>query len=151
MISKDWLVFVLSAIPIVEVRGAVPFGIISGLSPLKTYLLAVLGSSLPIFPVLFFLNYCTDALRKIKIMDNFFSWLFERTRHKGKIIEDLETLGLLVFVAIPLPGTGVWTGCLAGYIFGLSYFQTFIACFLGTAIASLIMLLGSMGVVRMLF
>ena len=84
-------------------------------------------------------------------MDRFFSWLFERTRKKGKVIEDLETLGLMIFVAIPLPGTGVWTGCLGGYLFGLSYFKTFIACFAGTAIASLIMLLGSLGVIKIFF
>ncbi|OGC33630.1 hypothetical protein A3J90_04425 [candidate division WOR-1 bacterium RIFOXYC2_FULL_37_10] len=146
---KELAVFILSAIPVVEVRGAVPLGIYLGISPVKVFLLSVIGSALPILPVFFFLSFFTGRLRKINAFDRFFSWLFERTRKKGKIIEDLELVGLTVFVAIPLPGTGAWTGCLAGYLFGLSYFKTFIACFVGTSIATLIMLLVSLGVVRL--
>ncbi|OGC06836.1 hypothetical protein A2230_07300 [candidate division WOR-1 bacterium RIFOXYA2_FULL_36_21] len=147
-IPSELAVFILSAIPVVEVRGAVPLGLYLGISPVKVFILSVLGSALPILPVLFFLTFFTERLRKINIFDRFFGWLFERTRRKGKIIEDLELLGLTIFVAIPLPGTGVWTGCLAGHLFGLSYLKTFIACFVGTSIATFIMLLVSLGVIR---
>ena len=150
-LPKEWVVFILSAIPIVEVRGAVPLGIYMGLAPIKTYVLAVLGSIVPVIPLIFFLAFFTEQLRKINIFDKFFEWLFTRTRKRSKVIEELEILGLLIFVAIPFPGTGVWTGCLAAYLFGLSYMKTFIACFFGTAIASLIMLLGSMGIVKIFF
>lgn len=147
----DLVVFILSAIPIVEVRGAVPLGVYLGLAPAKIFLLAVLGSILPVLPLLFFLNFFTGFLRKIEVFDKFFEWIFSRTRKKGKIIEDLEFLGLMIFVAIPFPGTGVWTGALGGYIFGLSYWKTFFACFFGTTIATAIMLLGSLGVIKLFF
>ncbi len=139
-----------AAAPIFEVRGSIPLGLYLGLPAAKTYVLSVLGSIIPIIPILFGLNYLTDHLRKIPMFDRFFSWLFERTRAKSKLIERFETIGLLLFVAVPLPGTGVWTGCVGAYLFGLSYIEGFVAAAGGTAIAAALVLAASLGIIHII-
>jgi len=96
----------------------------------------------------FFLNFATKKLRHIKAFDNFFEWLFARTRAKGKIIEEFELVGLTLFVAIPFPGTGVWTGTIAAYLMGLPWLPTFICATIGTTIASLILWAASAGIIN---
>jgi uncharacterized membrane protein len=149
MTNREWLVFLFAATPIFEVRGSIPLGLYFGLSPLKTYVLSVIGSILPILPILLGLNYLTEWLRKIPAFDRFFVWLFARTRAKSKLVERFETIGLMLFVAVPLPGTGVWTGCVAAYLFGLSYFEGFIACSLGTMIAGGLVMAASLGLISL--
>jgi uncharacterized membrane protein len=78
-------------------------------------------------------------VRRWRIGDRFVEWLFARTRRKGAKIEKYETLGLIMFVAIPLPVTGAWTGSMAGHIFGLEKTRSLLACFAGVCIAGLIM------------
>lgn len=145
--APELKVFVLAALPISEVRGSVPLGLYFGLSPIKTVLISILGSILPVFPILWGLNTLTQHLRKIKIFDRFFEWLFRRTHSKSKLIERLEEVGLAIFIAIPSPFTGVWTGCVAAYLFELPWIPTFIAAFVGTSIASLIVLGISLGII----
>ncbi len=147
-LPREWVVLILSSLPIIEVRGAIPAGLYLGIAPFKLYFLALLGGVLPVFPIMFFLNFFTEKLRKIDFFDNFFEKLFEHTRKKGKIVEDLEALGLLIIIAIPLPGTGVWTGCLLAYLFGIKYLKTFFVSVAGNAIASAIVILVSMGVLK---
>jgi len=135
---SELLVVILAAVPIIEVRGAIILGAARGIEPIQNILLCTLGSILPVFPVLWFLNTLTERLRKHEKFDRFFSWLFTRTRAKSDLIEKYETIGLMLFIAVPLPGTGVWTGCVAAYLMGLSWFETFFAATFGTAIASVI-------------
>ncbi|MFC1540455.1 COG2426 family protein [Candidatus Margulisiibacteriota bacterium] len=148
-LPQELAILITAAAPVVEVRAAVPMGIIYfGMDPLKVVLLAVLGSILPILPLLWFLNTLTERLRKIKTFDKFFEWLFTRTRAKSKIIEEFELVGLTLFVAIPLPGTGVWTGCIAAYLLGLPWLPTFICATIGTTVASLILWAASAGIIN---
>jgi len=147
--NREWLVLLAAATPVLEVRGSIPLGLYFGIPAAKVFWLSVIGSILPILPVLFGLNYLTVHLRKIPAMDRFFNWLFARTRAKGELVQRLETLGLFLFVAVPLPGTGAWTGCAAAYIFGLSYFNGFIACALGTTAAAVLVMAASQGVIRL--
>ena len=146
--AKEIAVFLMAATPIIEVRGAVPFGIFSGLKPLNVLLLSILGSLLPVFPILLGLEFFTEKLRKLPAFDRFFEWLFARTRARTKMIEEFETVGLALFVAIPFPGTGVWTGCIAAYLLGIRKRWAFLAAAVGTSIASGVLLLGSLGVIR---
>ena len=148
-LPNELIVFLISAMPVIEVRGAVPIALAYFKLPVTTtLLLCVIGSLLPVFPILLFLNKLTERLRKIKFFDKFFGWLFHRTRSKSKIIEDFELVGLALFVAIPFPGTGVWTGCVAAYLLGLPWIPTFICAAIGTTIASLIMWAASVGIIN---
>jgi uncharacterized membrane protein len=116
---------VLSAFPLTELRGSIPLAYTVMSSSWawpwwKIYLLAVAGNLLPVPFILWLLGPVSRLLRKWKPMDRFFEKLFERTRRRlGSKIEKYEALGLTVFVAIPLPVTGAWTGCVAAFIFGI--------------------------------
>ena len=129
----------LATLPILELRGALPVAILSGMAVWVAYPLAVFGNMIPIPFIILFLEPATNVLRRWKLGDRFVEWLFARTRRKGAKIEKYEFWGLVMFVAIPLPVTGAWTGSMAGYLFGLRWYKTLAACFLGVCIAGVIM------------
>lgn len=139
-----WLsTILLSATPISELRGAIPIAIgIYGMGPIETYILAVIGNMLPVIPLLLFLNPVSTYLRRFKIWDMFFSWLFTRTHRKhSERFERYGTLALTIFVAIPLPVTGAWTGCAAAFVFGIKFRHALLAISSGVLIAGIIVTL----------
>jgi uncharacterized membrane protein len=101
-------------------------------------LLAVIGNLLPVPFILFFLNSATRVLSRVPFFDRFLTWLFERTRRRGRIIEKYKRIGLILFVAIPLPVTGAWTGSLAAVLFGLRFRHAMLSIFIGVLIAGAI-------------
>ncbi|MFH1541964.1 MAG: small multi-drug export protein [bacterium] len=148
-LPKELIILIISATPVIEVRGAVPIGLIMlQLEPIKVIMFAILGSIIPIIPLLWFLNLATERLRKIAAFDRFIEWLFARTRAKSKLIAEWELIGLTLFVAIPFPGTGVWTGTIAAYLLGLPLIPTVICATIGTTIASIIMWAASSGIIH---
>ena len=137
----NWLATILlSATPIIELRGAIPIAIgIYGMDPVIAYILAFTGNMLPVIPLLLFLDPVSTYLRRFKIGDMFFSWLFTRTHHKhSERFERYGTLALTIFVAIPLPVTGAWTGCAAAFVFGIKFLHALLAISAGVVIAGLI-------------
>ena len=150
--SKELVVLIISALPIFELRGALPIAINVFHFPWYYALpLAILGNLLPVPIILLFLNVISKWLSKTGFFDRFFQWLFEHTRRRGKIVEKYERIGLVLFVAIPLPVTGAWTGSLAAVIFGLKFRHAFLSIFIGVCIAGIIVtclsLLGWVGAV----
>ena len=138
--NKEIAVIVLAALPVSELRGAIPLALAMGFSPWKAYALSFIGNMIPVMPVLFFMEPLSTRLRRIKIFEKFFNWLFERTRKKASLVEKFEALGLILFVAVPLPVTGAWTGCIAASIFKIRFRYAFIAIMSGVAIAGIIVL-----------
>ncbi|ABE52292.1 COG2426 family protein [Methanococcoides burtonii] len=139
-----WLsTIILSALPISELRGAIPIAIgVYEIGPVEAYLLAVLGNLLPVIPLLLFLEPVSAFLRRFKIGDMFFTWLFTRTRQKhSESMEKYGTLALTLFVAIPLPVTGAWTGCAAAFVFGIKFRHALIAIVAGVLIAGIVVTL----------
>ena len=132
-------VFLISTLPIVELRGAVPAGHIFGMNPFVIYALAVAGNMLPIPFILLFLGPISRFLMKFRLGKVFFEWLFARTRRKSGSIEKYETLGLTIFVAIPLPVTGGWTGAMAAFLMGMKFHHAMWSILLGVMIAGVIM------------
>ena len=112
-IGKLVATFIISMMPIVELRGGLPYGVGFGLSPLVAFAAAVLGNMLPIPFVLLLLN---GILKWMKTQDNFLGktalWLENKAYKNKDTIEKYGSLGLMILVAIPLPGTGAWTGAL---------------------------------------
>ncbi|MFH1386676.1 MAG: small multi-drug export protein [bacterium] len=149
-LPHELAVIIISAIPIIEVRGAVPISLIYFKLPVvTTFFLNLIGSLLPVFPILWFLTYFTEWLRKKnRAFDRFIAWLFARTRARSKVIEEFELLGLILFIGIPLPGTGVWTGTIAAYLLGLRWLPTFFAAAIGTAIAIILVSAASLGIIN---
>jgi uncharacterized membrane protein len=150
--SKELVVIIVSALPIFELRGALPVAINLFHFPWYYALpLAIIGNLLPVPLILLFLDRVVRLLSKIGIFEKMFHWLFERTRRQGRIVERYERIGLTLLVAIPLPVTGAWTGSLVAVLFGLKFRNAFLSISIGVIIAGAIVtslcLLGWVGAV----
>ena len=150
--SKELVVLIIAALPIVELRGALPVAInLFNFSWYYAFLLAIIGNLLPVPFILLFLDTASRLLSKVAFFERILKRLFERTRRRGKIIERYERIGLMLFVAIPLPVTGAWTGSLAAVLFGLKFKHAFLSIFIGILIAGVIVtclsLLGWVGAI----
>ena len=138
-ILKEFIVIILSAMPISELRGAIPLAIAKfGFPWYYAFTLAIIGNMLPIPFILLFIESAAKWLSKFPIMKRFFDWLFERTRNKSGQIQKYGILGLILFVAIPLPITGAWTGSLAAVLLGIDFKKALFAIFIGVIIAGII-------------
>ena len=140
LLPKELAVSVIAALPVLELRGAIPIGLSMGLDIKRVFFFSILGNLLPIIPVLFFLQPVSDFLRKFWPFNRFFDWLFKRTGKRAGLVERYEFLGLICFVAIPLPVTGAWTGCVAATLFKIRFRYAFLAITIGVCIASVIVL-----------
>ncbi|NQU11755.1 small multi-drug export protein [bacterium] len=132
-------VFLIAALPVVELRGAVPVGHLFEMNPWLVYALAVAGNMVPVPLILLLLRPVSGWLMRFSWGKKFFDWLFARARRKSVEVEKYETLGLAVFVAIPLPVTGGWTGALVAFVLGMEFRHAFLSILLGVMIAGAIM------------
>ncbi len=138
-LSPEWATALVASLPVSELRGSIPLAILQfKFVWWKAYLISVAGNMIPVIPWLLFLNYAQQGLMRYRLPRMFFNWIFARTRRKGKMIEEYETLGLMMFVAIPLPITGAWTGCIAAFLFGIKMRHALLAIFTGVLIAGTI-------------
>lgn len=131
-------IFIIAMLPIVELRLSIPVGFLLELNWVYVVIISIIGNMIPIFFILFLFEAVEKFLRKIKFFDDLLNWIFKRTMAKSKAIEKYEELGLMIFVGIPLPLTGAWTGSLIAYIMKLSYFKSLLYIFLGVLIAAAI-------------
>lgn len=139
-LSRTASVAAISTLPIVELRGAVPVGIVAFEMPWwKVYLIAVVGNMIPIPFILLLLGPVSKFLMRFPVGKRFFDWLFARTRKKSASIEKYEALGLTLFVAIPLPVTGGWTGAMAAFLMGIPFGKAMLYILMGVMIAGAIM------------
>ncbi len=136
----DYLwIFLMSMAPIWELRGTIPMGIyLFHLHWHWVFLVALAGNIVPIPFIILFLEPVTSWLRRIKFMDKVIGGIFERTRRKGRLVEKYEKIGLMLFVAIPLPGTGAWTGSLLAFLMGIKLKNAFLPIAVGVLIAGII-------------
>jgi uncharacterized membrane protein len=142
----------LAVSPISELRGAIPLAVLELDFPwYYAYMIAVIGNMLPVPFILLFLNTATRILSRFPLFDRFFKWLFAYTRRRGTLIEKYERVGLVLFVAIPLPVTGAWTGSIAAVLLGMKFNRAILSIFLGVLIAGVIVtcltLLGWVGAI----
>ncbi len=132
-------VLLTAASPILELRGAIPLAIITFDFPwYHAFLIAIIGNMLPVPLILLFLEAATRLLSRVALFERMLNWLFERTRRRGRIIHRYKRIGLVLFVAIPLPITGAWTGSLAAVLFGIEFKQALFSIFIGVVIAGVI-------------
>ena len=146
--GKEILVFIISLMPILELRGGLIAASLLNMDPVKSYIISIIGNVLPVPFILLLITKILDWMRKSKV--SFFykvaAWLDEKVeKHKGQI-EKYGYLGLILFVGIPLPGTGAWTGSLIASVLNLDRKKTFIAVMAGILMASVIMMLLSFGI-----
>jgi uncharacterized membrane protein len=145
----------ISMLPIGELRVAIPVGMaVYDLPFWSAFLWSFIGNIIPIFFVIWGLDLLINkfAVHRIYFLNKFFNWLFERTRKKHtKSFKRWQNLALVVFVAIPLPGTGAWTGALIAYVFGIPLKRAFPAIASGVLIAGIIVTLITLGIINLPF
>lgn len=132
----------ISMVPIFELRGGIPIGIaVLKQNPFLIYFIAVFFNLIPVFPVLLFLNPVKKLLEKLPVFRGFFSFLTSKAEKNKRIVEKYKEFGLMLFVAIPLPVTGAWTGSLVAVFMGLKIVKSFLFIAGGVLIAGVIVTL----------
>jgi len=139
-LPAELIVVVVSAIPVLELRGAIPVGKLLGLTMEASFFWAIIGNMLPIFFIMKFLDPVSKFLMKHSGWFNrVMTRLFEKTRAKhSKKFAEAGAIFLIIFIAIPLPGTGAWTGALIAYLFNIPYWKSILLIFLGVVGAAII-------------
>lgn len=148
--GKELVVFIISILPILELRGGLIAASLLNVSPLTGYIVSIIGNTLPVPFILLFINKILDWMGKSKIkwMNKLSKWLDKKARKHKDSIEKYGYLGLTLFVGVPLPGTGAWTGCLAASVLNMDKKKSFISIMLGIIMASIIMMLISYGLLK---
>ena len=142
MFPESFQIFFGSMLPWIESRYVIVYAInFLGWPWWNALPIAVIGNMLPIPFILLFFKFVEKFLRNYKFWTNIMDWLFAKTRKRAdKKIRRYEYLGLLLFVAVPLPFTGAWTGALIAYLFGLDFSKSLFTIFIGVLIAATIMI-----------
>lgn len=127
-------------VPVIELRGAIPYGILRELNPWFVFFLAWIGSTIIIPPVFYFFIPCMNWLESLSKVGPVFKRFRERVIRKSKKLGKVEFIGLLLFVGVPLPGTGAWTGAMIASVLKMPFVSSFISITLGNIMAGLIVL-----------
>lgn len=147
MLIKYIQLFLISMVPIVELRGAIPYSQFLGLPLVQSYIICIIGNMLPVPFIYLFARKILEWGKDKKVIGKFFTWCLEKGEKGGKKLTEKAGRGtfvaLLLFVGIPLPGTGAWTGTLAASILDMDFKQTIAACMLGVLLAGCIMMAAS--------
>ena len=143
------LTILIAMVPIIELRGAIPIGVANGLEPWFATILAVIGNLIPIPFILLLLNKIFDWLRDKKHTKKMIGWLEKKAEKNRKKVDKYGWLGLIILVAIPLPGTGAWTGALVASVFKMKFKPSMLAIIAGVIIAAIIVFTITYGVTKM--
>jgi uncharacterized membrane protein len=148
--GKEILVFIISLMPILELRGGLIAAALLNLAPIPSYIISIVGNLLPIPFILLFINKILDWMRKskVKFFNSIVNWLDGKVEKHKSQIEKYGYLGIVLFVGIPLPGTGAWTGTLIASVLEMDRKKTFLATILGVFMASIIMMILSFGLLK---
>lgn len=134
-------------LPILEIRGAIPVGVAAGLSPWTAFVVGLVGNMIPIPFLILLTRHILEWMKKHNILVRFSSWLEEKGREKAKQVQTYSFWGLFILVAIPLPGTGAWTGALVASLLDMRLKRALPAITMGVAVAGLIVLVLTYGVI----
>lgn len=146
-VGRELCVFFCSMLPIIELRGAIPLGAGLGLPWWQTFGLSIAGNLLPVPFLLLLWQVFLRLLRRFRLTVGVADWLERRALRSRERVENGAFWGLLVFVAIPLPGTGAWTGSLLSTLTGIRLWKALLSIVLGVIGAGVIMTLVSYGTV----
>ena len=144
MLTKYLWVFLVSMVPLVELRGSIIISQGLQLPVLSSYIVAIIGNMLPVPVIYLFARKVLVWGADKPVIGKFFSWCLEKGEKGGKKLQEKAGrglfMGLLLFVGVPLPGTGAWTGTLAASILDMDFKSTIIAVMLGVLLAGIIMM-----------
>jgi len=149
--NKEVVVFIVSLLPILELRGGLLAASFLKVEFMRAFIICFIGNILPIPLVLLFLDYILSLLKKWKITKKIIDWFERKVLSKREQIDKYGYLGLLLFVGIPLPGTGAWTGSALAVLLGLNRKKSFVVILVGVLLAGIIMSILSYGILGNLF
>lgn len=150
-VPSQIIVFLISMIPILELRGSILAAGFMDVSFLQTYIVAVLGNLLPIPFILLFITKILECMKTTKLFGKAAIRLEEKALSKRAQIDKYGAFGLFLFVAIPLPGTGAWTGSLIAALLHMKPLKSFLCIAMGVMAAGLVMSLLSFGIIKNIF
>jgi len=143
--------FLMSMVPVVELRGGIPFGVALGLDLWPAYIAAVLGNMLPVPFIIIFIRRIFQWMRvNMPRLNSLVDKLEQKAHLKGRLVTKYKYLGLIIFVAIPLPGTGAWTGALAAAFLDMRLRKAIPSIFLGVLIAGVLISALTFGITSLL-
>lgn len=145
-LNKDVVIFIISLMPILELRGGMLAASLLHVDFLRALSICIIGNLLPIPFILIFLEKVLELFEKWSVTSKVVKWLEKKVDNKRSQIDKYGYLGLVLFVGIPLPGTGAWTGTLVAIMLGLDKKKSFICILIGVLMASVIMSILSYGV-----
>lgn len=140
-LSKEMMVLLVSAMPVMELRVSIPLGVSMGMNPVHTMVLGIVGSMLPVPFLLLLLKPVFERMKKSPYWRRTVDWITNRTLKKTGKVHKYKALGLLLFVAVPVPSTGVWTGSIAASLFNIPFRPAFFAIFVGNCIAAFVIMM----------
>ncbi len=147
--GKLLFTFAMAMVPVVELRGAIPAGIAAGLPPAAAFAAAVLGNLVPVPFIILLSRRVFDRLRRTRTLGPWILRIERRTHLKGRIVRKYRLMGLVIFVAIPLPGTGAWTGALIAALLDIRLRHALPALLAGVLAAGVLVTLLTLGVIRL--
>lgn len=140
-------IFFISLLPVIELRGSIPIGYYQGLPWYTNMITSIIGNILPVPFILLFVVKVFEFMKKRNIMVNIIEKIEKRAMSRSESIANKEFLGLMLFVAIPFPGTGAWTGALIAALLQFDRKKSFVYIFIGVLIAASLVTLGVYGVI----
>ena len=146
-VGRHWCVFFCSMLPIIELRGAIPLGAGLGLPFWQNYLISIVGNMLPVPFILLMIRWVLEMMKKVKGLAKVALWVEAKAEKNRPKIERYSFWGLMIFVAVPAPGTGAWTGALVAALIRMDFKKAFFSVLLGVLAAGLVMSAISYGVV----
>ena len=147
--GKQLIVFIISMLPILELRGGLIAASLLKLPPLESYIIAIVGNVIPVPFILLLINRILRAMEKsrFKLFNKIHSFLHKKIMKNKDSIEKYGFWGLVIFVGIPLPGTGAWTGAIIAAFLEMDRKKAFLGILLGMLMASIIMMIISFGLI----
>ncbi len=149
-LSIELTVIMMATLPVIELRGAIPVGISLGLAPLHAFALSFIGSIIPVPFILFTIRPIFNYLKETKLFRKLINSITDKSINKSGRIQKYGILGLILIVAIPLPGTGVWSGSLAASLLNIRFKWAFPAIAIGNLIAGTLIMMLSNGVISVI-
>ncbi len=146
LIGKIVMTIAVSAIPVVELRGGIPYGVVQGLPIWVAYLASVVGNLMPIPIILLFLNKVFDWMRTNEKLAHIVHKLEKKAHLQGRKVKKYKKLGLIILVAIPLPGTGAWTGALVATVLEIPPREAIAPIVWGVVIAGVLVTIATFGI-----
>lgn len=144
--GKELIVFIISMMPILELRGGLIAAALLGLKGLPSFIICFIGNIIPVPFILWLITPIFNKMKKMKIFSGMVEKIENKAMSKKEQIEKLQYLGLMLFVGIPLPGTGAWTGCLIAALLDMDKKKALLSTILGVIMAGIIMMIVSYGV-----